>query len=197
MLYNAPVLREGSTQKIKRNERIIYTGTIDKGLTFSEFYTCKDSQQFPIDIFGAFSKADRNDLEKQYGELYQNVRYMGYVSADVLANVRKEYAYGLVSWNPISDNYLYAAPNKFFEYIQDGVVPIAAPHPQCKQIIERYNCGILMKDWTYESFVRAICYAMDIYGSPLYESMVKNCARAYKDELNWQVQTEKIKQFLI
>jgi glycosyltransferase involved in cell wall biosynthesis len=196
VIYNAPISRFHGESIIKEKCRIVYTGTIDEELTFSNYYTCEDSQRFPIDIFGMFNKSNREHLEKLYGALYQNVRYMGYVSADVLAEIRREYAYGLVSWNPVSDNYLYAAPNKFFEYIQDGVVPIAAPHPQCKKIIERYKCGILMDDWKYESFVKAICYAIDIYGTSTYENMVKNCGKAFREELNWQKQMEKLRPYL-
>lgn len=196
IIYNCPAVREPVETDAHRNGRVLYQGSIDRSLTFSDYYIAISSQSFPIDIFGMFAQENREELKREFSALYRNVRYLGYVSTDVLSKVRKRYSYGLVSWNPISDNYLFAAPNKFFEYIQDGVIPIAAPHPQCSAIIKKYHCGILMDNWDYDAFIRALRYAMDILGSSLYEEMQRNCAIACGRELNWSAQMKKIEQFL-
>ncbi len=178
------------------NGRVLYQGTIDERLTFAEYYTNPESQNFPIDLFGLIEGKNKALLSNRLYNLNKNVRYMGYVSSKMLTAIRSAYAYGIVSWNPVQDNFLYAAPNKFFEYIQDGVVPIAAPHPQCKHLIEKYDCGILMKDWSYDAFVQTLSYAMEIYDTPQYEKLKNNCKVAHKRELNWNAQMEKLDKLL-
>jgi glycosyltransferase involved in cell wall biosynthesis len=120
----------------------------------------------------------------------------GVVASSELARLRKAYCYSIVAWNPDNENQLYAAPNKFFESIADGIPPIAAPHPQCKLILDRYRCGILMGDWSFDSFTRAIRKAMDMLGTLDWEDMVSNCGRAVAAELTWDAQFDRLKQYL-
>ena len=94
------------------------------------------------------------------------------------------------------ENQLYAAPNKFFESIADGVPPIAAPHPQCKMMIDRYKCGILMRDWSEGEFFSALDQALRLYQTDSWYEMVSNCGTAVRQELNWDHQFEKLKVHL-
>lgn len=121
--------------------------------------------------------------------------YRGVLDAIELAEVRKRYAYSAVAWNPDNENHLYAAPTKFFEAIADGVPPVAAPHPQCRLIRDRYRCGILMAYWSFDSFLKALRKAVNIHGAPEWQEMVANCARV-ASELNWEVQFEKLRAVL-
>lgn len=196
VVYNSTELKEQEFCRENKNGRILYQGTIDSNLTFADFYYKKSTRKFKIDLFGLIEGDKRGEIEKNLNNVEGNVRYMGYVDGEALSRIRKQYSYGVISWNPINDNFLYAAPNKFFEYISDGVIPIAAPHPQCKKIIERYQCGILMKDWSYKSFYESLETAERLYNTSAYSLMIDNCRQAMKQELNWEAQMEKIKPYL-
>lgn len=179
----------------KRNDRIIYQGTIrEDALTY--YFLDQKIQSTPIDIFGNIDSRERDFYERKFIELEEEVNYKGSVSSKKLENIRKHYIYSIVMWNPINENNRFASPNKFFESIASGVPVIAAPHPQCEMLINRYNCGLIMQDWTFDSFYEAIQLGMEYFGTEKYEQMVKNCLKATKEELNWETQMDKLKTFL-
>lgn len=172
------------------NGRILYQGTISRESTFADYYFDAQVQKMPIDIYGAISgeESTKFELTQKFTSMLHNAQYFGYINSECLAQRRKYYSYGIISWNPINANFKFAAPNKLFEYIGSGVVPIAAPHPQCQYLIKKYNCGIVLHDWSFDSFFDGLQYAMLIYGTPIYETMRQNCLKAANEELNWDVQ---------
>jgi glycosyltransferase involved in cell wall biosynthesis len=165
-----------------RNHRILYSGALDPEATFARYYL-SEKITTGIDLFGNL-KMNEADRRSYMQILTGNVRYRGFISADELARVRPTY------------NQLFAAPNKFFDAIGDGVPPICAPHPQCKLLIERYDCGILLEDWSFEGFVDTLQRAAALAGSPEWERLAANCRRATECELNWDTQFEKVRKFL-
>lgn len=178
-----------------RKRRLLYSGSIDRRITMADFFVEQRTRSLPIDLWGVIYGPDKHEFEaalRGTGE----VRYCGYVDALRLAELRKEYAYSLVMWSPTNENTLYACPNKLFEAIADGVPPISTPHPQCKMLIERYDCGILLDDWTLDAFLRGVRQALRIFGTPRYEELVANCRTAVERELNWDCQFAKIRPLL-
>lgn len=175
----------------KRNGRLIYQGTIRKD-TAIDYYFNKRIQSIPIDLYG---NIDRSKYKKKLLSLKNNVKYHGYVDSEKLSQLRKFYIYSIVMWLPVNENNLYASPNKFFESIASGVPPITAPHPQCKMLVNRYSCGIVMKDWNLDSFLQAIRLGQYYYHEDHneYENMIQNCMKAVREELNWEHQMKNLK----
>lgn len=196
--YNCAGLRKDIqiTPATQRNNKILYQGSISRQLTFADYYVDKRLSGIPIDLYGNITGDDRIGVESSFHNSRNDIRYHGYLDSQELAVMRKEYAYSIVMWNPVNENFYYACPNKFFESIYDGVPPIAAPHPQCKAIIEQYECGIVMQDWSFESFRLALSKAIDMYGTSEYMRMVENCREAAQSELNWDEQFAKIERHL-
>lgn len=180
----------------QRNGRIIYAGTIDPDATFGDYYTRPQARAFPIDLFGPVRAHTEDQRQDFIRALTGQVRYRGYLASEEIAEIRGKYVYSIVAWKPSVENQLYAAPNKFFESIADGVPPIAAPHPQCKMIIDRYKCGILMRDWSEREFFSALDQALRLYQTDSWYEMVSNCGTAVRQELNWDHQFEKLKVHL-
>jgi len=180
----------------QRNGRVIYAGAIDQVATFSSYYTKPEAGRFPIDLYGPIRVQTEKQRQDFIGALTGQVRYQGYLANEEVAEARRKYAYSLVAWNPNVENQLYAAPNKFFESIADGVPPITAPHPQCKMIIDRYKCGILMRDWSEPEFFSALDRALRLYETDSWREMVSNCATAVRQELTWDHQFEKLRVHL-
>jgi hypothetical protein len=198
VLYNVNNRRKDTRPALplpQRNGRILYSGSISREQTFADYYLSEKIRNLPIDLFGPI-KGSPSDKQSVISGISGSLRYRGYITASELAALRPAYAYSIVAWNPNSENQLYAAPNKFFESIAAGVPPIAAPHPQCKLILERYACGLLMPDWSFDAFVSTLHKAMDLYGSQPWLEMVENCARAVDAELTWDAQFDKLKAYL-
>ena len=180
----------------QRNGRIVYAGTIDPDATFGDYYTKPEARRFPIDLYGPVRACTKEQKQNFLQALAGQVRYRGFLANEEVAGARRRYAYSIVAWRPSIKNQLYAAPNKFFESIADGVPPIAAPHPQCKMMIDRYKCGILMRDWSAEEFFFALDRALRLYKTDAWHEMVSNCGAAVRQELNWDHQFEKLKVHL-
>lgn len=197
VLYNTTNFRktEPPLPRPSRNGRFLYAGTISDQ-TFASYYTRPETQRYPIDMFGPVKLGLDGARQEFLDALGGGIRYRGYIDAHELARVRRSYLYSLVAWNPVNENQLYAAPNKFFDSIADGIPPIAAPHPQCKVILERYGCGILMDDWSYEAFAGALRKAMRIHSTPAWVEMVEGCRRAVARELHWEAQFARLRPYL-
>ncbi|MGH9721943.1 MAG: glycosyltransferase [Bryobacteraceae bacterium] len=201
VLYNATNTRNGREPLPpgSRNGRILYAGTISREHTFADYYAHPDTRSYPMDLYGPLKFSGDAERQEFLASLGGAVRYRGHIDAAALADLRREYVYSMVSWNPINENQRWAAPNKFFDSIADGVPPIAAPHPQCKLIVERYGCGVLMEDWGYAAFQAALRKAWRLYeatGGEAWEEMAAGCRRAVEAELNWENQFARLKPYL-
>jgi glycosyltransferase involved in cell wall biosynthesis len=193
VMYNcAPYEGPQALAAADRNGRIVYHGTVEEGRTFAEFFTDDRMGGTPLDIFGRITGPAADNTRRKLVRLDGHVRYLGNLDARALAEQRVAYSFSLVAWNPIDASHWAACPNKFFESIAAGVPPIAAPHPQCRMLIERYRCGLVMDSWDLSSFLGAIERALMLYPTKVYSEMVENCRVAAERELNWDAQFAKL-----
>jgi hypothetical protein len=112
ILYNSAsidTIAEEIISAEERNGRILYAGTIDPDRTLARYYLSEKVSHFPIDMYG---KVTPDEFQSSIG-LNGDVRYLGFVEAAILAQIRKKYAFSIVMWNPVDDQHHYAAPNKF------------------------------------------------------------------------------------
>lgn len=197
VLYNCP-RRTGRPPLLRqfRNGRFIYAGTIDRVETLAQYYASPLVGDYSIDLFGPIRAMTDEERTAWMSSLQKKVTYCGHIAARDLAELRPRYIYSLVMWNPQTENQLYAAPNKFFESIADGVPTLSAPHPQCKKLIDRYRCGVLTTDWTEAGLLAGLARAAKLYSTEEWDSMVNNCQSAFAGELNWERQFEKLRVHL-
>jgi len=197
--YNCPVrLAEAQTLVAEpiRNGKILYAGALDRDANCLDHFLDPRLDSLPIDLYGHVGGADAAQTRLRLQSLRGNVSYMGYWPTEKLAAVRPYYAFSSVMWNPSNENQLYACPHKFFESIASFVPPICAPHPQCKTLIERYRCGIVMRDWSFGAFQEALAEAKGKFRTADYESMVEGCRTAVLEELNWDRQFARVRPLL-
>lgn len=179
-----------------RQRRLFYGGAISSDLGLADFLLHPEMASVPLDLYGDVAGPDQAALREQLQGTVGEPRYHGCVDAKTLATLRRNYAYSIVMYRPTLEHTLYAAPNKFFEAVADGVPPIVAPHPQCKLLVERYECGIVMRDWSFEAYRDAVELALSAYGTRRYRRLVRNCLRAVRAELNWGTQFAKVRALL-
>lgn len=193
IMYNcAPYEGPPALAGADRNGRIVYHGTVEEGRTFAEFFTDDRMRDTPLDIFGKITGPAADQTRRKLIRLDGQVRYLGNLDARALAERRVAYSFSLVAWNPVDSTHWAACPNKFFESIAAGVPPITAPHPQCRMLVERYRCGLVMDSWDLSAFLSAIDRALMLYPTRAYVQMVENCRIAAERELNWDAQFTKL-----
>jgi hypothetical protein len=198
IVYNAvnPRAAPALVPPAERRKALLYAGTIQTGRTLAEYFLREEIRQVAIDLFGNLEGPDQRELEAALLTRGGNVRYHGYIDGIRLGQLRKTYAFSLTMWAPTDENTIYAAPNKFFEAIADGVPPLTTPHPQCRLLINRYRCGIVMKDWSFGAFRAAVQEASATFGTETYARMVENCRTAVLKELNCEDQLAKLERLL-
>lgn len=197
VMYN--VARGESPAPTPAHERlpaIYYGGALNREQTLADFFLRPEVGFAPFGLYGSVNGADKERLTAEIAAAGANVRYHGFLESKELARERRRYAYSVVMYTPEIEHLRYAAPNKFFESIADGIPPIVAPHPQCKAIVNRYRCGIVMRDWTFDAFREAVETAMTLFKTPAYDELVENCRRAVAAELNWPAQFAKLQPHL-
>ncbi|MBI4902063.1 MAG: glycosyltransferase [Acidobacteria bacterium] len=180
-----------------RNERILYAGRIGPP-TYCHYLADERLAGRPIDLFGPIILGGEEQTEAYRARLRGNVRHHGYLPAEELAVVRRNYIYSIVMWDPSwhRAQHYYAAPNKLFEAVADGVPPISAPHPQCELLIRRYGCGVVLPDWSFSGFQDSIRRSLEYWKNGRWDAMLHGCRTAVEQELSWDTQFAKLRPFL-
>ncbi|RME67037.1 MAG: hypothetical protein D6781_13990, partial [Verrucomicrobia bacterium] len=199
LIYNSrPLAASEPLPATRRNGHVIIQGSLRADLNFIKYLAERDRARPHIDVYGFLQDHDpaRAILLDRESAKRNGYTYRGFVDNETVSQRRRQYAFSFVSWNPTTFDTLHACPNKFFESIADGVPPIAAPHPQCREIIEKFDCGILLKDWSLEAFLEGLDTARRIYGTRRYRQLVANCRHAHETELCWERQFSRIRRRL-
>ncbi len=196
IFYNVSDIVEAEVKE--KNNKIVYAGTLDTKTSIGKYIFDSEMKDFPIDVYGdLIGLEDSKDYMQNRIDHLQNlgdrnkVNWFGQVPANILNAALPNYAFSLVFWLPHRHALLNAAPNKFFQAISLGVPVIAAPHPQCKELIERYECGIVLNGWEKEDLIHGLEDATALMGTADYETMVDNCKYATEVELSWDIQIQK------
>jgi|GEM_PF-3465412 len=174
----------------ERNGRFIYAGGFWER-THTRWLLEDKVAKFPIDIFGSGGS---------YFELFKkskSVNYYGYIpSDDSFFSLLGKYAYSLILWSPDHDDTYYCAPNKLYDSLVCGVPFISGPHPLCLELVAKYNCGLIMPDWSLESFVETLVRAQKAFKAETYQKMVEGCRQAMVKECDWDLQFSKLAELL-
>ncbi|MCL0079968.1 glycosyltransferase [Dehalococcoidia bacterium] len=95
---------------------------------------------------------------------------------------------GIASIKPISKQYLYTLPSKFFEYIAAGLPVLASDQLEMKNIIENYRIGETFNPYEPDSIVHSILELFDESKYPLFKENVLIA----RQELNWEKESKKL-----
>lgn len=99
---------------------------------------------------------------------------------------------GLAVLEPIP-NYVDSYPTKIFEYMSMGIPSIVSDFPLYRDIIEKYQCGILVNPLDAGSIAGAIMRLMDDPGeSAAMGARGKEAARSH---FSWESEQEKLIEF--
>lgn len=190
VFYNISNLVTKSTQNIARNKKFIYAGTIDRKKILID-NILDQNDRYSIDVYGKIqgSLSDRNLLEERFNKinffLKSKINYKGNIPSKDLNKIYSQYSFSLILW---SQNVYYPAPNKFFQAIIKKVPVIITPYEQGVHLIERYGCGLYLKDFSSYQLNITLNKAIKVMNTPEYSEMVENCKIATQKEFNWESQ---------
>lgn len=97
---------------------------------------------------------------------------------------------GVVAVKAKTKSYYYMLPNKFFENIQSENPVIVSDYPEVRNIVRKYNIGILIDPDSIQQLTKAILILKE--DKALYETLRKNTVVA-KEELCWENEKMRLK----
>ncbi len=100
---------------------------------------------------------------------------------------------GLCIIEPLSTSYVYSLPNKIFEYMKNFIPFVASDFPEIREIVEKYQVGILANPQNFEEIYIAVKKLID--DTFLYLKLQENCKKAIL-ELNWEDEVKKLYEIL-
>jgi len=123
---------------------IIYQGSLNPGRGLEPMILAmKDLDKYVLQIFG--DGPLRNKLEElvRNNNLTDRVRFMGRLPFGELQSYTGQASLGISLEENLGMNYYYALPNKLFDYIQAGVPVLVSGLPEMRNIVEKYNVGMV------------------------------------------------------
>ena len=193
--YAASITPE-DISRLKNNRRIIlHQGTIQAGrgggmglVELVESMKYLDEQYYLLMVGDG---PLREDLEKMSVEMVVNHRicFTGMVSLTRLPDYTRLADIGVIVYKNTCLDYYYASPNKLFEYIHANVPVLAPDYPLLKEIVEKYDIGVLIDKVEPEEIAAKIKLAFSDMNN--YRKTKENTEVAKRD-LNWENEEKKL-----
>jgi len=67
-----------------------------------------------------------------------------------------DYDVGIYIFEPSNFNHQHALPNKLFEFLQARLAVAIGPSPEMANIIRKYDCGVIAKDFKPETMAEEL-----------------------------------------
>jgi len=193
---NYPILDElVAPQKTRWNERscsVAYVGGIAEVRGIQQMVDAvgylADDLGVRLQLAGQFSPlALRPKIVELRG--WKQVDELGFQDRAQVALLLGTVQAGLVLFHP-GPNHMEAQPNKLFEYMSAGIPVLASNFPLWRDLIERYQCGLLVDPLNPKEIASAIEY---IITHPLEaEAMGQRGRQAIQTEYNWELESQKL-----
>lgn len=139
-------------------------------------------------LAGRFPSKDFED-EVRALEGWRNVDFRGFVSRVEISQILNQSKFGLVTLYP-TPSYKEALPVKLFEYMAAGLAVIASDFGLMKQIVEKYNCGLVVNPQKPEEIAKAIDWLMD--NDEEAQKMGQRGREAVVKNYNWATEEKKL-----
>lgn len=190
-INNYPILTELVTPESSSPEKeksVCYVGGICQIRGILEMVQAIGMTDTTLLLGGSFSNAgEKAKAESLTG--WQNVRSLGQLNRQEVADVLSRSVAGLVLFHP-APNHVDAQPNKMFEYMSAGIPVIASNFPLWREIIEGNNCGICVDPLNPQEISEAIQYLIN--HPQAAAEMGKNGREAVETKYNWEQEAQKL-----
>ncbi|MGB5950949.1 MAG: glycosyltransferase family 1 protein, partial [Ornithinimicrobium sp.] len=115
------------------------------------------------------------ELKQEAADLEQ-VRFPDPVPPQELGDRLAQHDLGVFVLPPVTFNYQYTLPNKFFDYVQARLGIIIGPSPQMAALVRQHDLGVVLPDFTATTLARALEDLTDhqVHG---FKAAANACAR--------------------
>ena len=167
----------------------LYQGALSKGrgvdLLLESFVKRKDDEV--VIVFMGFGRLEE-DIKTASKE-NNNIFFHSAVAPDIVLDYTSSADFGMHMIKNTCLNHYYCLPNKLFEYANAGLPVVVSNMKEMKELVEKYDMGVVVKDNKIESINNAIDKILDLD----IERMKQNSRRC-AEENSWNVQEKILKK---
>jgi len=194
VVRNVPFLSASSHSAEKKEKIILYQGAINVNRGIETMV--KAMQYIDGAILQLIGKGDITASIQQLIEqlnLSNKVKLLGEIPYQELENYTQQASIGLSLEEDVGLNYRLALPNKLFDYIHAEIPVLVADLPEMSALVKQYQLGEVAQS----SEPKAIANQLNemLQNEPQLNSWKINATKA-KQELNWEKESEIIKEML-
>lgn len=173
------------------SKRLIYQGNLHPGRGLEAVI---ESLRYVLDweLWIVGDGMIRPSLEKLVENfcLQGRVRFWGRVPFEQLPSYTRQATLGIAADEPITQNYQYALPNKFFDYLQAGIPILTGPTALVRARVVEYHCGLVVEPWNPEQIAEVLRNLKPSEYDVLVEGVIKAA-----EIFTWERQLSKLEEF--
>ncbi len=193
-LHNYPILAELNTQTSDwdlRDNTLLYIGSISESRGIKPLVASLAISGLKLKLAGPYSQ---EQLPQELAQIngWDNVEYLGVLNREQIANLLQKVKVGIVTLLP-TPSYVESLPIKLFEYMLSGIPVVASNFPLWKNIIDEYNCGILVDPNNTNDIANACKWLIE-NPKEAYE-MGQRGRQAVIDNFSWEKESNKLIAF--
>lgn len=193
-LCNYPILAEldlAYTSWDNRQDSMCYIGSISQTRGIMPVIAACAISHIPLELAGMFSgDISLDKLQKLDGSQY--VHYRGVLDRQEITNLLQKVKIGMVTLLP-TPSYVESLPIKMFEYMLAGIPLIASNFPLWREIVAKYDCGILVDPNNPGQI--AVAAAQILSDGGYASQMGLNGRNAVLEHFNWEHEQQKLIDF--
>lgn len=192
-ICNYPVNEQVSAPSIPKKTKqakISYIGNVGVNRGIIELVCalplCRNSVR--LDICGIFSELDTEQRARNL-DGWRQVDFHGWADAQTITGILKRSSAGIVTLKS-TPNYLYSLPVKMFEYMRAGIPVIASDFQEWRNIIDTYECGLLVNPENPQDIANAIDWVVE--NKEAAHKMGVRGRNAVDSDFNWSREELKL-----
>ncbi len=191
-IYNTPEYTSEIAIEPLEGEKpyLLYQGVLNKGRGIAELIKAMEYVNH-LDLYIIGDGDLSSDLKKiaVQSKVSESIKFLGWLSPDEMKKYTLNATLGINLLERSCESYYYSLANKFFDYLHMGIPSVNMDFPEYRNIINKYDNGILVVDLSVSTIANAINKVVNDNGR--IELMRKNSLAASK-ELNWQNEEKKL-----
>ena len=132
--------------------KILYHGMANRNRKLENYINVLEHLEINAELH-LYLLGDKMYIEEleEYARENRKVHFHQPVAFKDIISTVNQYDIGICYYEPTSFNLKHCLPNKLFEYIQARLVIAIGPSPDMTEIVNKYQCGIISKDFTIDA----------------------------------------------
>lgn len=161
IILNAPKKEEITHKEAKKtNIRIVHHGNADRRRKLESLIELVEylDKRYTLSLYLIGNQDDYIEQLKDLARTLAGDRVFFYqpVLSDEVVATLSNFDIGVHILPPTAQNFLYALPNKLFEFICAGLAVVVSPSPDMARIVKEYEIGVVAKSFNPKDLAVAL-----------------------------------------